>query len=552
MKKNITINLYGNLYAIDEDAYELLNNYLENMKRHFAQKEDGEEIANDIECRIAELMQELKESGVEAVNIDHVKEIVARVGNPEEVDEEKAEPTTDHQPYGHKGAAWFDKKVRDFKNNLRGKSLYRNPDNMVLGGVLSGLAQYLGVDVTLLRLLTVLLTLVYGTGLFIYLICWIVIPVANKPEDRLKMRGEEVNLENLTEEMIKEPESNTREGKVKHEQYGCSNFLFRGVVMLMKWTLVCLLSLIALTGCGLLIAGLVIAAMTLFEGDPIVNSSLNSTFTTLTGHSSFWMILGVVVISSVSAIWAASYLIVRLISANKEGKEKNMLFAAIAMLVSMAVCIAGIAAMGMQFGEISKTERKLNQQTRKQKDIDEQLAWLEEQGWNVLKHEHIREDRYVRRGSHYSGDRNKRYIDATSEHPDMDYTLERTVKLSPGIYRLKAVGRTNGSGPGIYIINNGRRYEVAIPNYGNKGGEIWENAQKELATAVKGSPQQQEWEKQAAANKGKGFGWSRVVIDNIAVTDSILRYGVSNRCMSNTIWNGTYICATDFKLERVK
>lgn len=552
MKKNITINLYGNLYAIDEDAYELLNNYLENMKRHFAQKEEGEEIANDIECRIAELMQELKESGVEAVNIDHVKEIVARVGNPEEVDEEKAEPTTDYQPYGHKGSEWFDKKVKDFKNGMRGKSLYRNPDNMVLGGVLSGLAQYLGVDVTLLRLLTVLLTFFYGTGLLIYLICWIIIPVANKPEDRLKMRGEEVNLENLTEEMIKEPENNTQEGKVKNEQYGCLNFLFRGMVILMKWTLVCLLSLIVLAGCGLLIAGLVMAAVALFKGNLIPNHSLGATFATPTEYSSFWIALGVIVVSSLPTIWATCYLIVQLISTKKEGKEKNIFFAVIVMLVSMAVCIAGVTTMGMQVGEIMKTERKFNQQNRKQKDIDEQLAWLEEQGWNVVKHDHIREDRYVRKGSHYSGDRNKRYIDATSEHPDMDYTLERTLKLSPGIYRLEAVGRTNGSGPGIYLINDGKRYEAAIPNYGNKGGEIWENAKKELDKAAEGSPQQQEWEKQAAVNKGQGFGWSRVVIDNITVTDSILHYGVSNRCMSNTIWNGTYICATDFKLERVK
>ena len=56
MKKNITINLFGSLYAIDEDAYELLRNYLDNMRSYFSNKEDGNEIATDIESRVGELL----------------------------------------------------------------------------------------------------------------------------------------------------------------------------------------------------------------------------------------------------------------------------------------------------------------------------------------------------------------------------------------------------------------------------------------------------------------------------------------------------------------
>ena len=82
MKKNITINLFGSLYAIDEDAYELLNQYQNNMRRYFSRKEGGEEIAEDIERRIAELFDELKASGVEAITIEHVRDIISRMGNP--------------------------------------------------------------------------------------------------------------------------------------------------------------------------------------------------------------------------------------------------------------------------------------------------------------------------------------------------------------------------------------------------------------------------------------------------------------------------------------
>ena len=56
MKKNITVNLFGQLYAIDEDAYSLLEQYLQNMKRYFATREGGDEIADDIEHRVACLL----------------------------------------------------------------------------------------------------------------------------------------------------------------------------------------------------------------------------------------------------------------------------------------------------------------------------------------------------------------------------------------------------------------------------------------------------------------------------------------------------------------
>ena len=41
MKKNININLFGTLYAIDEDACTLLENYLDNMRSYFAKRDGG-------------------------------------------------------------------------------------------------------------------------------------------------------------------------------------------------------------------------------------------------------------------------------------------------------------------------------------------------------------------------------------------------------------------------------------------------------------------------------------------------------------------------------
>ena len=73
MKKNITINLCGRLYQIDEDAYELLSQYTETLRNYFLKQEDGKEIADDIDERIAELLDDLKAQGFEAITIEQVQ-----------------------------------------------------------------------------------------------------------------------------------------------------------------------------------------------------------------------------------------------------------------------------------------------------------------------------------------------------------------------------------------------------------------------------------------------------------------------------------------------
>ena len=76
MKKNISINLFGVLYNIDEDAYNLLDSYLQSMRRYFSRQEGGAEIADDIEHRVAELLWKRREAGMTAVDIEVVKDII--------------------------------------------------------------------------------------------------------------------------------------------------------------------------------------------------------------------------------------------------------------------------------------------------------------------------------------------------------------------------------------------------------------------------------------------------------------------------------------------
>ena len=117
MKKNITINLCGRLFQIDEDAYELLQQYIESLRASFGKEEGGEEIVNDIEARIAELFAELRQQGVEAITIDHVKDIITRIGRPEELTGDNDSDSKDGKS-GHKYDS-FRSAANGFRNALR-------------------------------------------------------------------------------------------------------------------------------------------------------------------------------------------------------------------------------------------------------------------------------------------------------------------------------------------------------------------------------------------------------------------------------------------------
>ena len=236
MKKNITINLCGRLFAIDEDAYEMLATYEQSLRNYFRSREGGEEIAEDLEARIAELFDELKGQNVEAINIDHVREVIHRIGRPEEMEGEVPSEKSTQQPTpdpslgrGDRtggGPAAKNSPPRGGAGQSASKRLYRNPDDKKLMGVLSGFAAYFGGDVLWWRLgyaAIVLLTFAgssynflwflphqylyfniyfWGFALILaYILLAVLMPVAETPEDRLRMKGKEVNPQNLAEEV---------------------------------------------------------------------------------------------------------------------------------------------------------------------------------------------------------------------------------------------------------------------------------------------------------------------------------------------------------------
>lgn len=279
MKKNININLFGTLYAIDEDACTLLENYLENMRSYFAKRDGGDEIFDDIEHRVAEHLWSLKENGMTAIDIDTVKQIISSIGNPdemesgvEEVADSKIEETSDAETDSedkdqNEGNGQNEGKRHDQSQSYSNTSnntdsnttaeetidgkwinrvlhhvsthrFYRDGKDKIGGGVISGLCHYCGggdivvwrVGIVLFLLaifvlkqtfryyfISPLLGFLFFMPIIIYIVLWIVAPMARTTEERLSMTGKEVTPESISKAIIAEAEEqvkpNVKRGK---------------------------------------------------------------------------------------------------------------------------------------------------------------------------------------------------------------------------------------------------------------------------------------------------------------------------------------------------
>ena len=173
MKKTININLAGFVFYIDEDAYETLQKYLNNIRTYLGNTEGREEIIGDIESRIAELFSEKQK---QVITLVEVNEIIEVMGQPKDyMTEEEFEETTFQQP---------------------NKRLFRDPDNTVLGGVCSGVGHYLKIDAVWIRLIF-LAMLWSGLSILFYFVLWAIIPKAETTAQKLEMKGKAATLSNI-------------------------------------------------------------------------------------------------------------------------------------------------------------------------------------------------------------------------------------------------------------------------------------------------------------------------------------------------------------------
>lgn len=179
MKKTHNINIGNSIVHIEEDAYEMLTAYLNEVKQHFARNADDFEIVTDIENRIAEMFAEmLSAQQKQVVNIKDVEAVISQMGSVKdfEASEEPAE------------------NVQSIPEYDPIKKLYRDKDRAIVAGVCAGLGHYLDVDIKWVRLFVFLTIFIFGSGILAYIIFWIMVPKAKTRFERMSMHGEEPNL----------------------------------------------------------------------------------------------------------------------------------------------------------------------------------------------------------------------------------------------------------------------------------------------------------------------------------------------------------------------
>jgi phage shock protein PspC (stress-responsive transcriptional regulator) len=190
MKKIININLSGRVIPIEDSAYEKLQNYIESLRRYFANEEGRDEIINDIESRIAELMNEKVLKGAACVTDNDITEIIASMGRPEDFDADNMEATADtFKQNAKQESSYTERKTK--------RRLYRDSSDKFIGGVCSGIANYLNTDPAIIRILFAIIAFGgFGLGFFVYFLLWIILPdkdlegftgkrLYRNPEDRV-------------------------------------------------------------------------------------------------------------------------------------------------------------------------------------------------------------------------------------------------------------------------------------------------------------------------------------------------------------------------------
>lgn len=160
MKKTVNVNIGGLPFTVDEDAYNTLKDYLNEIEIRIG--EDSKEVLEDVETRIADIFSENISPRIQVVSLELVKRAITIIGSAREFGE-PVRPTI--QEAGNRPAC----------ESQQSKKLYRSRDAMI-GGVCAGIAEFFDIDVTLVRVITLCLLIFGGLSLWVYIILWIVIP----------------------------------------------------------------------------------------------------------------------------------------------------------------------------------------------------------------------------------------------------------------------------------------------------------------------------------------------------------------------------------------
>lgn len=197
MKEIIKASVAGYSFTFEKEAYDYLETYLAEVEKHFSGKEDGKEIVADIEERMSELLRMDIGDKDRVVSVADVKHLVEIMGKPADIDDEESKSESPQNETNNESS--------QSESFFHRKRIYRDEDSAILGGVLSGLANYFQTDKFLVRIIFVLLVVVGhkfideigGLLVIAYFVMWAVVPKAKTIQQKLAMSGKDASISDI-------------------------------------------------------------------------------------------------------------------------------------------------------------------------------------------------------------------------------------------------------------------------------------------------------------------------------------------------------------------
>ena len=554
MKKNININLFGTLYAIDEDACTLLENYLDNMRSYFAKRDGGDEIFDDIEHRVAEHLWSLKENGMTAIDIDTVKQIISSIGNPDEMESEvdevadsKIEETSDAEAdsedkeqsegedqgegeckdNGHSegkaqsesnsnasndtdsnttaeetiGGKWIDRVLHHVSTHR----FYRDGKDKIGGGVISGLCHYCGggdivvwrVGIVLFLLaifvlnqtfryyfISPLLGFLFFVPIIIYVVLWIVAPMALTTEERLSMTGKEVTPESISKAILAEAEEQVK----PNVKRGKGGSILSRIAEIVKFCIktVALISFSALTAFAL--AYLIFSIAYTVIGEPFIRLFTNDDITLSFMASIPYMKFYIVV--SALCCFIAALLPLLLIVRSFKSEPKPMRTGIIAMLsgiwiVAMTLGFIMFVMIGIQMEKKSREYYRLENTHNGIYMDSNNWDLISQNGWNIEVAKNFGETIYGWSDEDpLCMDMNPIRIRADKSNQPIEFAMSRKEAKEEGDYKLECLSSCSVVDATLSVWSEGKCISVLrLDGYGSASniplkGLLWEESRK--------------------------------------------------------------------------
>ena len=554
MKKNININLFGTLYAIDEDACTLLENYLDNMRSYFAKRDGGDEIFDDIEHRVAEHLWSLKENGMTAIDIDTVKQIISSIGNPDEMESEvdevadsKIEETSDAEAdsedkeqsegedqgegeckdNGHSegkaqsesnsnasndtdsnttaeetiGGKWIDRVLHHVSTHR----FYRDGKDKIGGGVISGLCHYCGggdivvwrVGIVLFLLaifvlnqtfryyfISPLLGFLFFVPIIIYVVLWIVAPMALTTEERLSMTGKEVTPESISKAILAEAEEQVK----PNVKRGKGGSILSRIAEIVKFCIktVALISFSALTAFAL--AYLIFSIAYAVVGEPFIRLFTNDDITLSFMASIPYMKFYIVV--SALCCFIAALLPLLLIVRSFKSEPKPMRTGIIAMLsgiwiVAMTLGFIMFVMIGIQMQKKNREYYRLENTHNGIYMDSNNWDLISQNGWNIEVAKNFGETIYGWSDEDpLCMDMNPIRIRADKSNQPIEFAMSRKEAKEEGDYKLECLSSCSVVDATLSVWSEGKCIsQLRLDGYGSASniplkGLLWEESRK--------------------------------------------------------------------------